>query len=72
MLSDGVKISKEMNPLDATAFDRFLNFAQKHKKMFAFGGLFAAVAIVGATMRSYNNEVAQKTEVARPKPDGFN
>lgn len=72
MLSDGVKISKEMNPLDATAFDRFLNFAQKHKKMLAFGGLFAAVAIVGATMRSYNNEVAQKTEVARPKPDGFN
>ena len=28
--------------------------------------------VVGATMRSYNNEVAQKTEVARPKPDGFN
>lgn len=72
ILSDGVKISKEMNPLDATAFDRFLNFAQKHKKMFAFGGLFAVVAIVGATMRSYNNEIAQKTEAARPKPDGFN
>ena len=72
ILSDGVKISKEMNPLDATAFDRFLNFAQKHKKMFAFGGLLVAAAAIGGTMHSYSKEVAEKSQAAKPKPDGVN
>lgn len=72
ILSEGAKMSKAMNPLDVTAFDRFLNFAQKHKKKLAFGGLLVVAAIIGGTMYSYGKEVAEKSQAAKPKPDGFN
>ncbi len=71
ILEEGRKLGENMNPLDITRFDKFLNYVRKYKVQFIVGAALAALAIIGGTMYSYGKEIAQKSQAAKPKPDNI-